>query len=32
VSLKDGNKEKELIVRPDHLKLQNWFLWLEKKL
>ena len=23
VSLKDGNKPKELIVRPDHLKLQN---------
>ena len=32
VSLKDGNKPKELIVRPDHLKLQNWFLWSEKKL
>ena len=31
VSLKDGNKAKELIVRPDHLKLQNWFLWSEKK-
>ena len=23
VALKDGNKAKELIVRPDHLKLQN---------
>ena len=23
VSLKDGNKSKELIVRPDHLKLQT---------
>ena len=23
VALKDGNKPKELIVRPDHLKLQN---------
>ena len=23
ISLKDGNKEKELIVRPDHLKLQK---------
>ena len=31
VSLKDGNKAKELIVRPDHLKLQEWFLWSEKK-
>ena len=24
VSLKDGNKSKELIVRPDHLKMQEW--------
>ena len=31
VTLKDGNKQKDLIVRPDHLKLQNWFLWSEKK-
>ena len=23
VALKEGNKAKELIVRPDHLKLQN---------
>ena len=23
VSLKDGNKSKELIVRPDHLKMQE---------
>ena len=23
ISLKDGNKSKELIVRPDHLKLQQ---------
>ena len=23
VALKEGNKPKELIVRPDHLKLQN---------
>ena len=30
VALKEGNKAKELIVRPDHLKLQNWFKWLVK--
>ena len=30
VALKEGNKAKELIIRPDHLKLQNWFKWLEK--
>lgn len=31
LALNDGNKAKELIVRPDHLKMQEWFLWLEKK-
>lgn len=30
VELNDGNKAKELIIRPDHLKLQNWVLWLVK--
>lgn len=28
VALNDGNKYKELIIRPDHLKLQkDWFRW-----
>ena len=30
IALKEGNKAKELIIRPDHLKLQNWFKWLVK--
>jgi ribosomal protein L21E len=28
--LKDGNKAKELIVTPEHLKLQEWVQWLGK--
>ena len=31
VGIKDGNKPKELIIRPEHLKLQEWLWWLEKK-
>ena len=31
VAIKDGNKPKELIVRPEHLKLQEWLWWLERK-
>lgn len=27
LTLKDGNKTKELIVRPDHLKMQEWVTW-----
>ena len=31
LALKDGNKAKELIVTPEHLKLQEWVQWLGKK-
>lgn len=32
LALKDGNKAKELIVNPEHLKLQTeWALWSGKK-
>lgn len=31
LTLNDGNKAKELIVTPEHLKLQEWVQWLGKK-
>lgn len=27
VALNDGNKAKKLIIRPQHLKLQEWLQW-----
>lgn len=31
LGLKDGHKAKELIVTPEHLKLQEWVQWLGNK-
>jgi ribosomal protein L21E len=25
VEINDGNKAKKLIIRPEHLKMQEWF-------